>query len=71
MICAELYNIHRDREQHPEPFSAADFLPFLRGQEEEDEAERDPTPEELEAYKQRLFGAFGRPAAAPPPSPQG
>lgn len=67
MVSAELWNIARDREKHPEPFDASDFLPELP--EERIRREREyrrahalagqpPTKEELAQlamYKERLF----------------
>lgn len=29
MVCASIYNCHRDPKRHPEPFTAEDFLPAL------------------------------------------
>jgi hypothetical protein len=65
MVCAELWNIARDREKHPEAFSASDFLPELpeaRAQREREEAlaKLPPTAEQLAAYKERLFGHLGK-----------
>jgi hypothetical protein len=61
MVSAELWNIARDRDKHPEAFNASDFLPELpearrRREREEALAALPPTPEALELYKQRLFG---------------
>jgi len=60
MVAAELWNIARDREKHPEPFNASDFLPELpeertRREREEARAKLPPTKEEFEAYKKRLL----------------
>jgi hypothetical protein len=30
MVCACLYNCHRDPKAHPEPFTPDDFLPQIR-----------------------------------------
>jgi hypothetical protein len=60
MVSAELWNIARDREKHPEPFTAAHFLPELpeeriRREREEARANLPPSAAEFEAYKKRLF----------------
>lgn len=41
MICACLYNCHRDHKSHPEPFTPDDFLPS------NDPPPEPPTPEEV------------------------
>jgi hypothetical protein len=64
MVSAELWNIHRDREKHPDSFSALDFLPELpeerRRREQEHAREQartaqPPTSEQLAAFKARLL----------------
>lgn len=35
LICASLYNCHRDPKQHPQPFTPADFLPSQQVEREE------------------------------------
>jgi hypothetical protein len=41
MICAEQWNIVRDRKLHPDPLTAADFLPELPEARAEREAEEE------------------------------
>lgn len=41
MVCAEQWNIARDRREHPEAFTAADFLPELPEERARREAEED------------------------------
>ena len=63
MISAELWNsagMHIDREKHPDPFSAKDFLPELpeerirREAEEEAERTRPVNPEQFAQFKAGL-----------------
>jgi hypothetical protein len=58
-IKAEIWNVNLDRKEHPESLTAADFMPPTPEElaEREREMNRVPTKEEIEAYKQRLFGA--------------
>ncbi len=37
MVCACLYNCHRDPKAHPEPFTPADFLPQIEKPQPKDE----------------------------------
>ena len=39
MICACLYNCHRDPKSHPEPFTPDDFLPQIQTPKAEPEVE--------------------------------
>lgn len=60
MICAEVWNsagMHIDREKHPDPFSAQDFLPeeaARREAEEEAERSRPINPEQFAQFKAGL-----------------
>lgn len=59
-IEATLCNIHRDRDEHPEPFTALDFLPVTEEEirEQQERESHVPTPEEIAMYKQRLFAGI-------------
>ena len=52
MVCSMLANVNRDSEARPEPFTPADFMPWIK--QEEPEVEEDP----LEVVK-RLNAALG------------
>jgi len=62
MVAAELWNIARDREKHPESFSAKDFLPELpeeraRREAEEEEIRTAPIDAaQFAAFKAGLLG---------------
>lgn len=63
MVSAELWNINRDRERHPEPFTASDFLPETaadrrRRAQKALDAEKPPSDEDFEAYKAALFASM-------------
>jgi len=51
MICACLYNCHRDPKSHPEPFTPDDFLPQIQKPEPEPVTE---VPPEVVAKKVEL-----------------
>jgi hypothetical protein len=56
MICAEQWNIARDFKKHPEPFTAADFLP----ETPKDRREREAQEETLRDRPQQsaVFASF-------------
>jgi hypothetical protein len=56
MICAEQWNIGRDREKHPEPFTAKHFLPELP----EDRARREREAAEHFAELARPIDVLGK-----------
>ena len=47
MICASLYNCHRDSKTHPDPFTPDDFLPRI-------EKPKPPTPPEVLTQKANM-----------------
>ena len=57
MVCSVIANAHRDREQKEDPFTPADFMPVNAADQARREAEeaREPSKEEIEAWKGRLF----------------
>lgn len=63
---AEYCSVHRDRDRHPDPYIAAEFLPELREETEEREAAEAapmPTAEEFAAWKEGTLGSttkFGK-----------
>lgn len=75
MVSAELWNIVRFRyaevrEEHPEAFTASDFLPELAAERRQREKEYaraqalaalPPSAEEFAAYKERLFAGLPKP----------
>ena len=75
MVSAELWNVVRfryaeAREEHPEVFTARDFLPELAAERRHREKEyaraqalaaRPPSPEEFAAWKARIFAGVPKP----------
>jgi len=64
MVCAEQWNIARDRAAHPESFTAADFLPETREMrrqrlQAEADAMKPPSPDALAAWKAQ-FVSIGK-----------
>jgi hypothetical protein len=55
-VIAALFELHRDRDKRPEPFTADDFL---RGAGDDEDDDAPPTPEALEEFKQRMMKSFG------------
>lgn len=47
MICASIYNCHRDTKAHPEPFTPDDFLPEIPRPPE-------PPPDDTEVARKAL-----------------
>ena len=46
-------NINRDSKRKPQPYTPAEFMNFVDSPEEE---RSEPTPEEIEAKLERIFG---------------
>lgn len=67
MICAEMYNLMRDRQMHPDPFCAADFLPEIPEERArrlaEEEASRNAPidPVAFAAFKEGLLSIGKKP----------
>lgn len=62
-IRCDLWNIHRNLEERPDPYEFTDFLPETaadrrRRAKEEADAMQMPSKEELEAYKRSLFSGM-------------
>lgn len=64
LICSVIANVNRNSDVRPEPFTPADFIPATEREleEQEEAANRPPTPEEVENYKQRLKLNFNKPS---------
>jgi hypothetical protein len=60
LICSVIANVHRNSEARSEPFTPSDFMPVTEKEliEQEEAANRTPTPEEVEAWKQGLHSLF-------------
>lgn len=69
LICSVIANAHRNKDERPEPFTAADFMPGaeVKTREQElrewaDAVERGETfeadPEELEEFKRQMQSSF-------------
>ncbi len=64
-LLALLYTVHRDTEQHPEPYSRADFLPDPDEEPDDDEPEAGAEPG-WEAYAHPMAFHPGRITPARP-----
>jgi hypothetical protein len=77
LVCSVIANVNRDAEKRPEPFSAADFMPGAKTEEDEmrefvEAIQRGETfatdPDELEQFKRSMHAAFGNIATSAKPA---
>jgi hypothetical protein len=68
LVCSVLANINRDADKRPEPYTAADFMPGAKTDEEEMQefAERvmrgdtfETDPDDLQQFKRQMLTTFG------------
>jgi hypothetical protein len=68
MICSLLANINRDRDQRPEPFTPADFLPGARTEDDDMEEfvrlvqsghKFEADPEQVAQFRRQMMSTFG------------
>jgi hypothetical protein len=58
-VIAAMYELYRDREKRPEPFTADDFLASGQREQEEEDDDDKPDPEALEEFKRRMKKSLG------------
>jgi hypothetical protein len=69
LICSVIANVNRDSERRPEPYTAAQFMPGAKTEEDEmrefvEAIQRGDTfevdPEQAEAFKRQMMATFGK-----------
>lgn len=55
-IAAAIYNVNRDREKHPDPLTALDFVPDLKRELDLKSAKTVQSPDEMAEILTRILG---------------